>query len=93
MKFSRVLKLLSKLDVAKGTGLDQICNKILKFAAPLIYRQLTDLFNLSLKSLEFQFLMTGSWQKFSLGSKIKVGQRKNPNNHGPISAINRIQGV
>ena len=60
---------------------------------PVIYRQLTDLFNLSLKSLEFQFLMTGSWQKFSLGSKIKVGQRKNPNNHGPISAINRIQGV
>ena len=69
MKPSRVLKLLSKLDVAKGTGLDQICNKILKFVASLIYRQLTDLFNLSLKSLEFQFLMTGSWQKFSLGSK------------------------
>ena len=53
MKPSRVLKLLSKLDVAKGTSLDQICKKILKFVAPVINRQLTDLFNLSLKRLEF----------------------------------------
>ena len=40
IKPSRVLKLLSKLDVAKATG--WICNKVL-----------TDLFNLSLKSREF----------------------------------------
>ena len=47
---SRVLKLLSKLDVTKATGLDQISNKVLKLAAPVIYKQLTELFNLSLKS-------------------------------------------
>lgn len=33
---------MSKLDVAKETGLGQIWNKILKLAAPVIYRQLTD---------------------------------------------------
>ena len=30
IKPSRVLKLLSKLDVAKVTDLDQICNEVLK---------------------------------------------------------------
>lgn len=83
MKPLRVLKLLSKLDVAKGTGLDQICSKILKFAAPPIYRQLTDLFNLSLKSLEF----SGDWKLAKVFPRFKVGQRKNPNNHRPISVI------
>ena len=37
---SRVLKLLYKLDVTKATGLDQISNKVLKQAAPVIYEQL-----------------------------------------------------
>ena len=50
---SKVLKLLSKLDVTKATGLDQISNKVLKQAAPVIYKQLTELFNLSLKSGEY----------------------------------------
>ena len=39
IKPSRVLKLLSKLDVAKATGFDQICNNVLKLAAPVIYKQ------------------------------------------------------
>ena len=58
IKPSRVLKLLSKLDVAKGTGLDQICNKILKFVAPVINRQLTDFFNLSLKYLLCSYILS-----------------------------------
>ena len=40
---SRVLKLLSKLDVTKATGLDQISNRVLKLAAPVIYKQLTEI--------------------------------------------------
>ena len=39
---SRVLNLLLKTDIAKGTSLDQISHKVLKFAAQIIYRQLTD---------------------------------------------------
>lgn len=52
IKPSRVLKILSKLDVAKATRLDQVCNKVHKLAPPVIYRK-TDLFNLSLRSREF----------------------------------------
>ncbi len=44
---SRTLKLLSRLDITKATGLDQISNKVLKLAAPVIYKQLTELFNFS----------------------------------------------
>ena len=50
---SKVLKLLCKLDVTKATGLDQISNEVLKQAAPVVYKQLTELFNLSLKSGEY----------------------------------------
>ena len=50
VKSSRVLKLLLKLDVSKATGIDQISNKILKLAGPVFCNQLTDLFNLSVKS-------------------------------------------
>lgn len=64
IKSSRVFKLLSKLHITKATGLDQISNKVLKLAAPVIYKQLTELFNLSLKVENT--LMTGSWQKFLL---------------------------
>ena len=89
MKPSRVLKLLSKLDVAKGTGLDQTCNKILKFATTLIYRQLTDLFNLSLKSLEYP----DDWKLAKVFPRFKVGQRKNPNNHSRMSVILTVSKV
>ena len=89
MKSSRVLKLLSKLDVAKGTGLDQICNKILKFAVPLIYRQLTDLFNLSLKILEFP----DDRKLAKVFSLFKVGERKNPNNLRPILVLLTVSRV
>ena len=49
----RVLKLLQNLDVSKAIGLDGIPNNLLKIAAPYIYRSLTDLFNLSLKTKTF----------------------------------------
>ena len=90
MKPSRVLKLLSKLDVAKGTGLDKICNKMLKFVArPVIYRQLTDLFNLSLKSLEFP----DDWKLANVFPTFKIGKRKNPNNHRPVSVLLTVSRV
>ena len=53
IKPSRVSKILLKLDVTKANRLDQINNKVFKVAALVIHSQLTDLFNLSLKSREF----------------------------------------
>ena len=50
-------------------------------AAPVIYRQLTDLFNLSLKSREFP----DEWKLAKFSPVFKVGERKDPNNYRPIS--------
>ena len=77
-KPSRVLKLQSKLDVAKGTVLDQICNKILSLLLQFSY-----LFNLSLKILEFP----DDWKLGNVFPFFKVGERKNPNNHRPVSVL------
>ena len=43
-----MFKKLQEVNVAKGTGHDNIPNKILKIAAPVISESLADLFNLSI---------------------------------------------
>ena len=86
---SRVLKLLSKLDVTKATGLDQISNKVLKQAAPVIYKQLTELFNLSLKSGEYP----DDWKLAKVSPVFKAGERNDPNNYRPISILSTISRV
>ena len=72
---SRVLKLLYKLDVTKATGLDQISNKVLKLAAPVIYEQLTELFNLSQKSGEYP----DDWKLVKVSLVFKAGECNDPN--------------
>ena len=89
IKSSRVFKLLSKLDVTKATGLDQISNKVLKLAAPVIYKQLTDLFNLSLKSREYP----DDWKLAKVSPVFKAGERNDPNNYRPISVLSTISRV
>ena len=106
---SRVLKLLSKLDVTKATGLDQISNKVLKrgdgelyvtparaaaketikLAAPVIYKQLTELFNLSLKSGEYP----DDWKLAKVSPVFKAGEHNDPNNYRPISILSTISRV
>ena len=58
---SKVLKLLSSVKIAKATGLDKISNKILKLAAPVIYKSLTDL--LTFPSPRVNFLAIGRLQR------------------------------
>ena len=58
-------------------------------AAPVIYRQLTDLFNLSLKSREFP----DDWKLAKVSPVFKVGERKDPNNYRPISVLSTISTV
>ena len=89
IKSSRVFKLLSKLDVTKATGLDQISNKVLKLAAPVIYKQLTDLFNLSLKTREYP----DDWKLAKVSPVFKAGERNDPNNYRPISVLSTISRV
>ena len=89
IKSSRVFKLLSKLDVTKATGLDQISNKVLKLAAPVIYKQLTDLFILSLKSREYP----DDWKLAKVSPVFKAGERNDPNNYRPISVLSTISRV
>jgi hypothetical protein len=86
IKSTRVLKLLFKLD---ATGLDQISNKVLKLAAPVIYKQLTDLFNLSLKSREYP----DDWKLAKVFPAFKAGERNDPNNYRPISVLSTISRV
>ena len=86
---SRTLKLLSKLDITKATGLDQISNKVLKLAAPVIYKQLTELFNLSLKSGEYP----DDWKLAKVSPVFKAGERNDPNNYRPISILSTISRV
>ena len=47
---SRVLELLNGVKINMATGIDKISNRILKLAALVIYKSLTDLFNLSISS-------------------------------------------
>ena len=50
VKASSVLKLLNGVKISKATGIDKISNRILKIASPVIYKNLKDLFNLSITS-------------------------------------------
>ena len=89
IKSSRVLKLLLKLDVSKATSLDQISNKILKLAGPVICKQLTDLCNLSVKSGVFP----NDWKLAKVSPIHKTGERNDANNYRPISVLLTIARI
>ena len=91
IKSSRVYKLLSKLDITKATDVDQISNKVLTLAAPGIYKQLTELFNFSLKSGEYP----DDWKLAKVSPVFKAGERNDPNNYmyRPISILSTISRV
>ena len=56
---SQVKKLLQKVNVSKVTGLDNISNRILKIAAPVIHQQLPYIFHLSIRQSTF----SDDWKK------------------------------
>ena len=66
-----MFKKLQEVNVAKATGNDNIPNKILKIAAPVISVSLADLFNLSITTILFQ--MIGKLQRsFRYLNKVNV---------------------
>ena len=78
IKSCRVLKLLLKLDVSKATGLDQISNKILKLAGPVICNQLAD---------------PNDWKLAKVSPIHKTGEQNDANNYRPISVLPTIAGI
>ena len=81
-----VLELLNAVKISKATGHDGISNRILKIAAPVIHKKLTDIFNLSIVSGIFP-----SEGKIAKVTPIfKSGERNEPNNYRPISVLPTI---
>ena len=73
---SDVFKKLREVNFAKATGHDNIPNKILKIAAPVISKSLADLFNLSITTNTFP----DDWKVAKVFPLFKSGERNDPNN-------------
>ena len=84
-----MFKKLQEVNVAKATGHDNIPNKILKIAAPVISLSLADLFNLSITTNTFP----DDWKVAKVFPLFKSGERNDPNNFRPISVLPTIARV
>ena len=84
---SDVFKKLQEVNVAKATGHDNIPNKILKIAAPVI--SLADLSSLSITTNTFP----DDWKVAKVFPLFKSGERNDPNNFRPISVLPTIARV
>ena len=84
-----MLKLLNGVKINKATGIDKISNRILKLAAPVIYKNLTDLFNLSITSGVFP----SDWKIAKVSPLFKLGDLTDANNYRPISVLPTIARV
>ena len=84
-----MLKSLTGVKINKATGIDKISNKILKIAAPVIYKNLTDLFNLSITSGVFP----SDWKIAKVSPLFTSGDLNNANNYRPISVLPTIARV
>ena len=89
MEASSVLKLLNGVKVNKATGIDKISNRNLKIAALVIYKNLTDLFNLSITSGVFP----SDWKIAKVSPLFKLGDLSNANNYRPISVLPTIAQI
>ena len=82
-----MFKKLQEVNVAKATGHDNIPNKILKIAAPVISESLADLFNLSITTNTFP---DHSWKVAKVFPLFKSGERNDPSNFRPISVLSTV---
>ena len=78
-----VLDILKSLDVSKASGPDGVSCKLLKEAAPSIYRPLTKLINMSLEKRVFPT----EWKKANVTPFFKRGSENAVNNYRPISLL------
>ena len=84
-----MLKLLNGVKINKATGIDKILNRILKMAAFVIYKNLADLFNLSITSGVFP----SDWKIAKVSPLFKSGDLTDANNYRPIPVLPTIARV
>ena len=85
----QVFKLLSKLNISKASGIDTLGPRLLKIAAPMIYKPLCHLINVSIETGMFpDELKIGK-----LTPIFKKGNKCDPGNYRPISILPTISKI
>ena len=79
----QVLKLLSSLNVNKSSGTDNLGPRILKLCAPIIYKVVAYLINLSIKTSIFPDQL----KEAKITPIYKKGDKSDPCNYRPISIL------
>ena len=87
--YTKVYKILSKLDVTKAYGPDGIPPRVLKECAAELSNVLARLFKLCIKTSIFP----AQWKHALVQPIPKKGDRSNPNNYRPISITSAISKV
>ena len=84
-----VIRLLSKIDEKKATGLDRIPSKLLKTAANIVAPSLTSIFSRSILT----GIYPNDWKVAKVTPLFKKGLKSDPNNYKPISVIPVVSKV
>ncbi|KAK3099743.1 hypothetical protein FSP39_008908 [Pinctada imbricata] len=83
-----VLDLLTKLNIKKSAGADNIGPKILKIAAPIIFKPISHIINLSIATCTFPDKM-----KEAKITPIYKGDKSTPGNYRPISILPTLSKI
>lgn len=84
-----VLDLLSKLNINKSAGTDNIGPKILKISAPVIFKPITYIINLSIATCTFPDRM----KEAKITPIYKKGDKSIPGNYRPISILPTLSKI
>ena len=85
----QVLKLLSSLNVNKSSGTDNLGPRILKLCAPIIYKVVAYLINLSIKTSIFPDQL----KEAKITPIYKKGDKSDPCNYRPISILPTLSKI
>ena len=84
-----VLLMLEKLDTTKAAGIDSLGPRLLKLAAPIIYKPLTVLINKSINTGKFP----DELKLAKVTPIFKKGDKSNPENYRPISILPTLSKI
>ena len=84
-----VLGLLTRLNINKSAGTDNIGPKVLKIAAPIIFKPLTHIINLSIATCTFPDKL----KEAKITPIYKKGDKSIPSNYRPISILPTLSKI